>query len=66
MDVLKQNHQREMDRLKRSSDHGEGLKTEVTQLQTEMENMSQKYAEEIEMLKTKHAEEMEQLKAVNI
>lgn len=41
-----------MDKLKRSSgDGGDGLQTEVVQLQVEMENMSQKYMEEIENLK---------------
>ncbi|KAK3728583.1 hypothetical protein QZH41_011672 [Actinostola sp. cb2023] len=62
MEILKHNHQREMERLKRGSDHGEGLKTEVTQLQAELEEMSQEYMDEIEMLKNKHAEELEQLK----
>ena len=66
MELLKQSHQREMERIKRSSDHGEGLQTEVTQLQNEMEQMSQKYMREIESLKVKHAEELDQLKTVSI
>ena len=52
MELLKKSHSREMDKLKRSSwDGGDGLQTEVVQLQVEMENMSQKYMEEIENLK---------------
>lgn len=52
MELLKKSHSREMDKLKRSSgDGGDGLQTEVVQLQVEMENMSQKYMEEIETLK---------------
>ena len=52
MELLKKSHSREMDKLKRSSgDGGNGLQTEVVQLQVEMENMSQKYMEEIETLK---------------
>ena len=51
MELLKTSHSREMDKLKRSSDSGDGLRTEVVQLQVEMENMSQKYMEEIETLK---------------
>ena len=52
MELLKKSHTREMDKLKRSSgDGGDGLQTEVVQLQVEMENMSLKYMEEIENLK---------------
>lgn len=52
MELLKKSHSREMDKLKRSSgDGGDGLQTEVVQLQVEMEDMSQKYMEEIENLK---------------
>lgn len=66
MELLKQSHQREMERIKRSSDHGEGLQTEVTRLENEMEQMGQKYMKEIESLKVKHAEELDQLKKVSI
>ena len=62
MEHLKSSHHREMAKLKRSSDGGDGLKTEVVQLQTEMEEMNQKYMEEIEALKNQHAEELDQLK----
>lgn len=52
MELLKKSHSREMAKLKRSSMEGsDGMKTEVVQLQVEMENMSQKYMEEIEKLK---------------
>jgi hypothetical protein len=54
-----------MERIKRSSDHGVGLQTEVAQLQAEMEAMGQKYMEEIEAMKVKHAEELDQLKKVS-
>lgn len=55
-----------MERIKRSSDHGEGLQTEVNRLQNEMEQMGHKYMKEIESLKVKHAEELDQLKNVSI
>ena len=65
MEHLKASHGRDMAKLTRSSgdrSDGDGLQTEVAQLQTELESINRKYVEEIEMLKNEHADELEQLK----
>ncbi|XP_032234491.2 COP1-interactive protein 1 isoform X3 [Nematostella vectensis] len=62
MEVLKQTHHREIEKLKRTSDSRHGDQAEVEQLQCEMGEMSAKYMEEIEQLKIRHAEELDQLK----
>ena len=62
MENLKKSHEREMEKVRRSSDSGVELKTEVVQLQSEMERMNEMHIKEIEDMQRQHAKELEQLK----
>lgn len=62
MENLKKSHEREMEKVRRSSDSSVEFKAEVAQLQSEMERMNEMHIKEIEDMQKQHAEELDQLK----